>query len=248
MKNGDGRVIPGAIPVVYFTTEERLNEMIAYCRAIGVFVANPHVNNVEGGGRFRADNIQLLAKQRYDPKGLLNPGKMITLSPKPRRQRDSMKTWIPDARNFAYLNWKQVDALPREIDAAGAADGGDRAARPSSAAGDRHADQQSAARARAREDCRRSCPSMRCRRSATARATSTRLSRNALGERARRSWPWCATWARALRSAGFQKARALQHARRQHIADRRDGARSARGVRPAHFCAVRLGRRDALRA
>jgi creatinine amidohydrolase len=24
-----------------------------------------------------------------------------------------MKTWIPDSRNFAYLNWKQVDALPR---------------------------------------------------------------------------------------------------------------------------------------
>ena len=25
-----------------------------------------------------------------------------------------MKTWIPNERNFAYLNWKQVDALPRE--------------------------------------------------------------------------------------------------------------------------------------
>jgi creatinine amidohydrolase len=25
-----------------------------------------------------------------------------------------MKTWVPDARNFAYLNWKQVDALPRD--------------------------------------------------------------------------------------------------------------------------------------
>jgi len=25
-----------------------------------------------------------------------------------------MRTWIPDARNFAYLNWKQVDALPRD--------------------------------------------------------------------------------------------------------------------------------------
>jgi creatinine amidohydrolase len=24
-----------------------------------------------------------------------------------------MKTWIPDARNFAYLNWKQVEALPK---------------------------------------------------------------------------------------------------------------------------------------
>lgn len=25
-----------------------------------------------------------------------------------------MKTWIPDARNFAYLSWKQVDALSRD--------------------------------------------------------------------------------------------------------------------------------------
>jgi len=80
-KAGDRRMIPGAIPVVYYTTEERLNEMISFCREIGVFVANPHVNNVEGGGRYRADNVQLLAKQRYDPKGLLNPGKMITFQP-----------------------------------------------------------------------------------------------------------------------------------------------------------------------
>jgi FAD/FMN-containing dehydrogenase len=77
-KGGDGRVIPGAIPVVYFKSEDRLNEMIDFCRAIGVFVANPHVNNVEGGGRYRPDNVQLLAKLRYDPKGLLNPGKMVT--------------------------------------------------------------------------------------------------------------------------------------------------------------------------
>jgi len=78
MKNGAGRVIPGSIPVVYFVSEARLNELIDFCRQIGVFVANPHVNNVEGGGRYRPDNIQLLAKQRYDPKGLLNPGKMAT--------------------------------------------------------------------------------------------------------------------------------------------------------------------------
>jgi creatinine amidohydrolase len=25
-----------------------------------------------------------------------------------------MKTWIPDVRNFAYLNWKQVEALPKD--------------------------------------------------------------------------------------------------------------------------------------
>jgi len=78
MKNGQGIVIPGAIPVVRFTTEERLNEMIDYCRSIDVFVANPHVNYLEDAGRFRADNIQLRAKEKYDPLGLLNPGKMIS--------------------------------------------------------------------------------------------------------------------------------------------------------------------------
>jgi FAD binding domain len=78
IKNALGVVFPGSIPVVRFSTEERLNEMIDYCREIGVGVANPHVNNVEGGGRYRSDNVQLLAKQRYDTKGLLNPGKMVT--------------------------------------------------------------------------------------------------------------------------------------------------------------------------
>jgi FAD/FMN-containing dehydrogenase len=81
MMTGAGVVIPGAIPVVRFTTEERLNEMIDYCRSIGVSVANPHSNHVEGGGRYRADNIQLMAKYKYDPSGLLNPGKMITFVP-----------------------------------------------------------------------------------------------------------------------------------------------------------------------
>jgi FAD/FMN-containing dehydrogenase len=81
MKNGDGVVIPGGIPLVYFTGEERLNEIIAYCREIGVFIANPHVNYLEDGGRFRSDNIQLKAKQKYDPRGLLNPGKMISFHP-----------------------------------------------------------------------------------------------------------------------------------------------------------------------
>jgi len=78
MKNGAGTMIPGSIPLVRYTTEERLNEMIDFCRSIGVGVANPHSNNVEGGGRYRADNIQLLAKYKYDPQGLLNPGKMAT--------------------------------------------------------------------------------------------------------------------------------------------------------------------------
>jgi FAD/FMN-containing dehydrogenase len=87
MKNGTGRVIPGAIPLVRYTNEARLNEMIRFCRDIGVFVANPHVNNVEDGGRFREDNVQLAAKRRYDPKGLLNPGKMLSFQPEAEAAR-----------------------------------------------------------------------------------------------------------------------------------------------------------------
>jgi FAD/FMN-containing dehydrogenase len=89
MKNGAGVVIPGAIPVVRFSTEESLNEMISYCREIGVFVANPHVNHVEGGGRYREDNVQLQTKYRYDPKGLMNPGKMKTFE---RRDVEEVQT------------------------------------------------------------------------------------------------------------------------------------------------------------
>jgi len=40
MKNAEGRVIPGAIPLVHYVSEERLNEMIDFCRSIGVSVAN----------------------------------------------------------------------------------------------------------------------------------------------------------------------------------------------------------------
>jgi FAD/FMN-containing dehydrogenase len=78
MKNGQGKIIPGAIPLIRFTTEARLNEIIRCCRENGVFVANPHVNNVEDGGRYREDHVQLRVKRRYDPKGLLNPGKMLS--------------------------------------------------------------------------------------------------------------------------------------------------------------------------
>jgi len=81
VKQASGTVVPGSIPVVRFTTEECLNDMIDFCRSIGVFVANPHSNNVEGGGRYREDNVQLLTKYKYDPLGLLNPGKMATFTP-----------------------------------------------------------------------------------------------------------------------------------------------------------------------
>jgi FAD/FMN-containing dehydrogenase len=89
MKNGAGIVTPGSIPVVRFSTPERLNEMIDTCRENGIFVANPHINNVEGGGRYREDNVQLQTKYIYDPKGLMNPGKMATFV---RREQNEVQT------------------------------------------------------------------------------------------------------------------------------------------------------------
>ncbi len=72
----DGIVTPGSLPVIRYSTDERLQEMIQYCGEIGVSVANPHVNFLEGSGRWRPDDEKLVAKQLFDPRGLLNPGKM----------------------------------------------------------------------------------------------------------------------------------------------------------------------------
>jgi FAD/FMN-containing dehydrogenase len=75
MKVG-GKIVPGSIPVVMFSTEERLNDMIAYCQEIGVNVANPHTWMVDCGARLGPTDPKYVAKQTYDPKALLNPGKM----------------------------------------------------------------------------------------------------------------------------------------------------------------------------
>ena len=79
-KWGGKDVVPGAIPVVRFTTGERLQEIIDTCRAIGVSISNPHVYTIEDGGRCEPDLLQTRAKHRYDPLGLLNPGKMRAFS------------------------------------------------------------------------------------------------------------------------------------------------------------------------
>jgi FAD/FMN-containing dehydrogenase len=78
-----GRVTASALPVVRYTTDERLNEIIAAFEARGVLIANPHVVTLEDGSRHkRADADQLGFKAEVDPHGLLNPGKMRTYVPR----------------------------------------------------------------------------------------------------------------------------------------------------------------------
>ena len=46
------------------------------CRDVGAVLFNPHVITVEDGGLGVIDGDQVAAKQRFDPSGLLNPGKL----------------------------------------------------------------------------------------------------------------------------------------------------------------------------
>jgi FAD/FMN-containing dehydrogenase len=77
-----GHLSASSLPVLRFSTEERLNEIIAFHEANGVMVANPHVVSLEEGSRHkRVDADQMGFKRAVDPMGLLNPGKMASYVP-----------------------------------------------------------------------------------------------------------------------------------------------------------------------
>jgi FAD/FMN-containing dehydrogenase len=77
-----GKVTCSALPIVRYTTAERLNEIIALHEQHGVFIANPHVYTLEDGTRHKSTGAdQLGFKAEVDPCGLLNPGKMRTYVP-----------------------------------------------------------------------------------------------------------------------------------------------------------------------
>ena len=65
------------LPLVRFTTEERLEEIMRIHDAEGSPIFNPHRYTLEEGGMKHTDAVQLAFKREADPKGLLNPGKMI---------------------------------------------------------------------------------------------------------------------------------------------------------------------------
>jgi FAD/FMN-containing dehydrogenase len=65
-----------ALPLVRWRGVEPLEALMAHCQELGAFVFNPHVITVEDGGLGVVDADQVAAKAAYDPKGLLNPGKL----------------------------------------------------------------------------------------------------------------------------------------------------------------------------
>jgi len=74
----EGKIAFSGLSLVKFTTEERLDEIIRVHEEEGALVFNPHRYTIEEGGRQSIDDRQLAFKREADPRGLLNPGKMIS--------------------------------------------------------------------------------------------------------------------------------------------------------------------------
>ena len=73
----DGHIQCAGLPLVRYTTKERLEEIIRIHEENGCPIFNPHRYTLEEGGMKQTDQVQLAFKKETDPKGLLNPGKMI---------------------------------------------------------------------------------------------------------------------------------------------------------------------------
>ncbi|MDB5532908.1 MAG: putative FAD-linked oxidoreductase, partial [Hyphomicrobiales bacterium] len=77
-ENGRPRI--GGLPLIKFTTEARLNEIMRIFEADGCFINNPHIFKLEDGGRFDPEGRKMAFRKQADPLGLMNPGKLRALS------------------------------------------------------------------------------------------------------------------------------------------------------------------------
>ncbi len=84
----EGQILCSGLPLVRYTSAERLNDIIARFEARGVFVANPHTYVLEDGGKKQTDERQSAFKQSAYPYGLLNPGRMRGAPPPLYPHRD----------------------------------------------------------------------------------------------------------------------------------------------------------------
>ncbi len=79
----NGLMTASGLPVIRYSTPERLYEIMAAHEACGILIADPHVFTLEDGSRYkRVDADQLGYKHAVDPLGLLNPGKMRSFIPR----------------------------------------------------------------------------------------------------------------------------------------------------------------------
>jgi FAD/FMN-containing dehydrogenase len=70
------------LPLIKYTTDERLNEIMEIYRRHGVFIADPHIWMLEDSAGYKSAGADLIGfKREVDPLGICNPGKMRTYVP-----------------------------------------------------------------------------------------------------------------------------------------------------------------------
>jgi FAD/FMN-containing dehydrogenase len=70
------------LPLIKYTTDERLNEIMEIHRRHGVFIADPHIWMLEDSAGYKSADADLVGfKREVDPLGICNPGKMRTYVP-----------------------------------------------------------------------------------------------------------------------------------------------------------------------
>jgi FAD/FMN-containing dehydrogenase len=71
-----GRCRIGGLPLIRYTTEARLNEIMRSFENDGCILNNPHIFKLEDGGRFDPEGRKMAFRNKADPLGLMNPGKL----------------------------------------------------------------------------------------------------------------------------------------------------------------------------
>ena len=76
IRTKEGAMNCSGLQLIRFSTEQRLNEIMQIHRDHGVYIANPHVFIVEDGKQGQVNPDVVATKMKFDPAGLLNPGKL----------------------------------------------------------------------------------------------------------------------------------------------------------------------------
>jgi FAD/FMN-containing dehydrogenase len=76
IRTKEGAMNCSGLQLVRYRSDERLNQIMQLHRDHGVYIANPHVYMVEDGKQGQVNPDVVATKMRFDPAGLLNPGKL----------------------------------------------------------------------------------------------------------------------------------------------------------------------------